>query len=138
MLSTFQSGRAAADRVFELLDAKADYPEGDDGVVLPVGSIPSVAVRGLNFAYPDDPDTMVLKDVSFELPAGSTMGVFGKTGSGKSTPVRVLSRMYPPERGMVDVDGTTFVAWTSMDGVQVEHGSQRPFLFSDSVRATLR
>ena len=138
MLSTFQSGRAAADRVFELLDAKVEYPEGDDGVVLSVGSIPNVTVRGLNFAYPDDPETLVLKDVSFDLPVGSTMGVFGKTGSGKSTLLRVLSRMYPPERGMVNVDGMDICdldiyGWRA----KLSTVPQRPFLFSDSVRVNI-
>ena len=138
MLSTWQSGRAAADRVMELLDAKADYPEGDHGQLLPETVVPSIKVDGLSFAYPDDPENNILQDVSLELPAGQTLGVFGKTGSGKSTLLRVLSRMYAPERGMVHVDGIDICdldiyGWRR----KLSTVPQRPFLFSDSVRANI-
>ena len=53
MLSTWQSGRAAADRVMELLDAEANYPEGEDGRTLPEGVVPTIKIEGLSFAYPD-------------------------------------------------------------------------------------
>lgn len=138
MLSTWQSGRAAADRVMELLDAKADYPEGDNGQTLPEGVVPTIKVDGLSFAYPDDPETNILEDVSLELPAGHTLGIFGKTGSGKSTLLRVLSRMYAPERGMVNVDGVDICdldiyGWRR----KLSTVPQRPFLFSDSVRSNI-
>lgn len=138
MLSTWQSGRAAADRVMELLDAEADYPEGKNGQMLPEGVVPTIKVDGLSFAYPDDPDTNILQDVSLELPAGQTLGVFGKTGSGKSTLLRVLSRMYAPERGMVNVDGVDICdldiyGWRR----KLSTVPQRPFLFSDSVRSNI-
>ena len=51
MLSTWQSGRAAADRVMELLDAEANYPEGEDGRTLPEGVVPTIKIEGLSFAY---------------------------------------------------------------------------------------
>lgn len=138
MLSTWQSGRAAADRVMELLGAEANYPEGDNGQILPDGVVPTIKVEGLSFAYPDDPDTKILNDVSFEIPAGQTLGVFGKTGSGKSTLLRVLSRMYAPERGMVTVDEVDICdldiyGWRS----KLSTVPQRPFLFSDSVRSNI-
>ena len=138
MLSTWQSGRAAADRVLELLDAEANYPEGENGQALPVGVVPTIKIEGLSFAYPDDPDTNILQDVTLEIPAGSTLGVFGKTGSGKSTLLRVLSRMYAPERGMVKVDGVDICdldiyGWRR----KLSTVPQRPFLFSDSVRSNI-
>ena len=138
MLSTWQSGRAAADRVMELLDAEANYPEGDNGQVLSEGVVPAIKIEGLSFAYPDDPDTNILEGVSLEIPAGSTLGVFGKTGSGKSTLLRVLSRMYAPERGMVSVDGIDICdldiyGWRR----KLSTVPQRPFLFSDSVRSNI-
>ena len=71
---------------------------------MPEGVVPTIKVEGLSFAYPDDPETKILKDVSLDIPAGETLGVFGKTGSGKSTLLRVLSRMYAPDRGTVTVD----------------------------------
>ena len=138
MLSTWQSGRAAADRVMELLGAEANYPEGDNGQTLPEGVVPTINVDGLSFAYPDDPETNILDDVSLEIPAGETLGVFGKTGSGKSTLLRVLSRMYAPERGMVSVDDIDICdldiyGWRR----KLSTVPQRPFLFSDSVRSNI-
>ncbi len=138
MLSTWQSGRAAADRVLELLDAEPNHPEGDNGVRLPGQVVPTIKVDGLSFAYPDDPETKILTNVSLELPAGQTLGVFGKTGSGKSTLLRVLSRMYAPERGMVTVDGVDICdldiyGWRQ----KLSTVPQRPFLFSDSVRSNI-
>lgn len=138
MLSTWQSGRAAADRVMELLDAKPDHPEGKNGKQLPDGVVPNLKVEGLSFAYPDDPNTNILQDISLELPAGETLGVFGKTGSGKSTLLRVLSRMYSPQRGMITVDGIDICdldiyGWRR----KLSTVPQRPFLFSDSVRSNI-
>ena len=132
------SGRAAADRVMELLGAEANYPEGDNGQTLPKGVVPTIKVEGLSFAYPDDPETNILDDVSLGIPAGETLGVFGKTGSGKSTLLRVLSRMYAPERGMVTVDDVDICdldiyGWRR----KLSTVLQRPFLFSDSVRSNI-
>ena len=138
MLSTWQSGRAAADRVMELLGAQANYPEGDNGQTLPEGVVPTIKVEGLSFAYPDDPETKILNDVSLDIPAGETLGVFGKTGSGKSTLLRVLSRMYAPDRGTVTVDDVDICdldiyGWRR----KLSTVPQRPFLFSDSVRSNI-
>jgi len=138
MLSTWQSGRAAADRVLELLDAEPDHPEGTNGQHLSEGVVPNIKVSGLSFAYPDDPDNNILEDISLDLPAGETLGVFGKTGSGKSTLLRVLSRMYAPKRGMITVDGIDICdldiyGWRR----KLSTVPQRPFLFSDSVRSNI-
>ena len=138
MLSVIQRGRAALERIFELMDAPIDRPEGEGGVVLPAGHGPSIEFRGLDFAYPDEPDRLVIEDFSASIEAGSVVGIFGRTGSGKSTLLLVLSRLCNPPEGTVMVDGTDLVSldldrWRERLAV----APQRPFLFSDSIASNI-
>jgi len=134
MLSVLQRGKAALDRIFELLDEPIDRPEGEHPVSQDGGSPPSIAVRSLNFAYPDEPDRTVLTDVNLDVPASSVLGIFGRTGSGKSTLLHVLARLYDPPRGTVMVDESDITSlergrWRSRLAV----APQRPFLFSETI-----
>jgi len=138
MLSVIQRGRAALERIFELMDAPIDRPEGEDGARPTAGHGPRLEIRNLSFAYPDDPDRPVLDDVSVDLPPGSVVGLFGRTGSGKTTLLRLLARLYNPPRGTVAVDGhdlldLDLVAWRRRTSMV----PQRPFLFSDSIAANI-
>lgn len=138
MLSVWQRGRASCERIFELFDADEERTEVDNGLVLEAGKIPSIHLNNLSFAYPDAPETLVLKDITTEIPKGATVGIFGRTGSGKSTLLRVLARMYNPERGMITIDQTDLCdlnlkAWRG----KIAMVPQRPFLFSDTVKANI-
>lgn len=138
MLSVIQRGRAALERIFELMDAPIDRPEGESGVVLPTGRGPAIEFRGLDFAYPDAPQRPVIEDVSAVIDAGSVVGIFGRTGSGKSTLLRVVARLYNPPEGTVYIDGADLVTldldhWRARIAV----APQRPFLFSDSIASNV-
>ena len=138
MLSVIQRGRAALERIFELMDAPIDRPEGEGGAVLPTGHGPAIEFRGLDFAYPDEPDRLVIEDFSASIEAGSVVGIFGRTGAGKSSLLLVLSRLYNPPEGMVFVDGRDLVSldldrWRERFAV----APQRPFLFSDSIATNI-
>jgi ATP-binding cassette subfamily B protein len=138
MLSVIQRGRAALERIFELMDAPVDRPEGERGEVLPVGRGPSIELRGLDFAYPDEPERLVLSGVSARIEPGSVVGLFGRTGAGKSTLLRILSRLYNPPAGEILIDGVDLVdldldAWRDRLAV----APQRPFLFSDSISSNI-
>ena len=138
MFSVLARGRAALERIFELLDVPVDRPEGASGRVLPAGAGPALTLSGLTFAYPDDPGREVLKDISAALPAGAVIGLFGRTGSGKSTLLRVLARLYNPPPESVFVDGVDLasldlLAWRR----RLAMVPQRPFLFSDSIAANI-
>ncbi len=74
------------------------------------GSPPDRLIRGIrldhvSFRYPGT-DRLVLDDVSLELPAGSVVAVVGENGAGKTTLVKLLARLYAPESGRIEVDGT--------------------------------
>ncbi|MDG1479001.1 MAG: ABC transporter ATP-binding protein [Myxococcota bacterium] len=138
MLSVWQRGRAALERIFELMDSPIDRPEGDSPVSTPVGRGPEIVLNALTFAYPDAPDDPILHDISLTIPSGETVGIFGRTGSGKSTLVRLLSRLYNPPAGSMMVDGVDICAqdlhtWRRRLAVV----PQRPFLFSDTIAANI-
>jgi len=102
VLGVFQRGLGAIRRVEEILAQTSDLP----GDALP-GPGPDlagrVALRRLTFAYPDGPP--VLRDVDLEAPAGSTVGIVGRVGSGKSTLVQLLGAVHRVPRGMLHLDG---------------------------------
>jgi ATP-binding cassette subfamily B protein len=138
MMSVIQRGRAALERIFELMDAPIDRPEGAVGKLLAAGTGPSIDVTALSFAYPDEPERMVLKGLTATIPAGSVVGLFGRTGSGKSTLLRLLARLYNPPPESILVDGVDLISidlasWRQRLAVV----PQRPFLFSDAIEANV-
>jgi len=72
----------------------------------------TLSVENLAFHYPDVP---VLRDVSFELPAGDFLSLLGPNGSGKSTLLRLLDRILMPLRGTIRLDGTTITHFSRRD-----------------------
>ncbi len=138
LLSVIQRGRASLERIFELVDAPIERPEGPRPVVAAAGRGPTIVVSDLSFAYPDEPGRLVLEGITATIPAGAVVGLFGRTGSGKSTFLRLLARLYNPPRGTVAVDGVDLLdleldAWRR----RLAMVPQRPFLFSDSVAANI-
>jgi ATP-binding cassette subfamily B protein len=138
MMSVIQRGRASLDRVFELMDAPVERPEGDDGIVLPPGRGPSIEIRELGFSYPDEPGFRVLEGISTSIPAGAVVGLFGRTGSGKSTLLRLLARLFNPPPGTILVDGLDILgldlpSWRR----RLTMVPQRPFLFSESIAGNI-
>lgn len=138
MLSVLARGRASLERIFELLDASEMPTAGSASVAVEAGRGPSISIRDLNFSYPDEPDRLVLKGISVEIPAGAMVGLFGRTGSGKSSLLRVLARLYDPPCGQVFIDGVDAVdldlaAWRRRLAVV----PQRPFLFSDTIASNV-
>jgi len=138
MMSVIQRGRAALERIFELIDAPIDRPEGPEGKVLASGHGPSIELRELSFAYPDEPERQVLDGLTATISAGTVVGLFGRTGSGKSTLLRLLARLYNPPPATILVDGVdlTTVDLTSWRQ-RLAVVPQRPFLFSDAIEANV-
>jgi ATP-binding cassette subfamily B protein len=139
----FQRGAASMGRVLELLDGTPASVR-DTGT----GAWPSpasggavrgraVALRGVSFHYPAaDGDTprWVLRDVSFAVPAGGTLGIVGATGAGKSTLLDLVARLFDPQEGEVLVDG---VPLPSLPLTAVRHAvglvPQEALLFSETL-----
>jgi ABC-type multidrug transport system fused ATPase/permease subunit len=65
-----------------------------------------VTFRDVTFAYPASPDHQVLRGLSLEIPAGSSLAIVGQNGAGKTTLAKLLCRLYDPQSGAIEVDGT--------------------------------
>lgn len=88
----------------------------------------------VSFAFPDDPNTPILKDIDFFVPAGTKLGILGETGAGKSTLVNLISRFYDPTVGHVVIDGIDARDWPLATlRSQVCIFAQDTFLFSDTI-----
>ena len=125
-------GKASLNRITELLDAKVDVK--DRGGVQDLPSIHGkIEFRNLTFRYPDG-EYDVLKNVSFTIEPGESVGIVGKTGSGKTTIVDLLLRTYNVPDGTLFVDGKD-VNTLSIHSVRAAcaYVPQDNFLFSDTI-----
>ena len=125
-------GKASVKRISELLDARQDVVDSDSAVDID-GVNGSIEFRNLSFTYPDG-DYDVLKNASFKIEAGENVGIVGKTGSGKTTVVDLLLRVYNVPDGTVFVDGKDVndVTISSLRR-HMAYVPQDNFLFSDTI-----
>ena len=129
-----QRAAASADRIYEILDEQPTVSDSPDAVDL-VDSKGDVRFRHVDFAYNDDAEQLVLADFDLHVPPGQTMAIVGRTGAGKSTVARLLSRFYDVRHGSVEIDGHD-VRDLTLDSLRASVGVvlDEPFLFSVSVR----
>lgn len=96
----FQAGWASLIRLQEIFDARPAIEDPIDQVTKPIRG--EVEVRRVSFAYGQ---TIVLHDVSFKVPAGGSLAIVGPTGSGKSSLVNLIPRLFDVQQGEVLIDG---------------------------------
>ena len=133
----FTNQVTSAQRVFELLDTESILQEIPDAEELKVTE-GEVDFRNITFAYPDEPETEVLHDMSLSVRPGEMIALVGPTGAGKTTIVNLISRFYDPVSGQVLIDGqdiskVTLASLRSNIGVM----TQDSFLFSGTIRENL-
>ena len=100
VVNLLQRGAASMDRLQRIFNTRPDMEDGEKEIT----PKPAVRVEDLTFIYPGT-DVEVLKDVSFTLAEGETLGIVGRTGSGKTTLVELLMRLYDPPEGKVFIGG---------------------------------
>jgi ATP-binding cassette subfamily B protein len=132
-----QRGTASWKRMLEVMDTVplvADGPGAAGASPLPPIQ-GAIEIRDLTFAYNGTP---VLRDVSLSVAAGETLAIVGPTGSGKSTLISLLPRLYEPPRGTVFIDGTDVrdIPLPVLRGA-IGFVSQEPFLFSETLGANI-
>jgi ATP-binding cassette subfamily B multidrug efflux pump len=160
VVNLFQRGAASMERLLGILDGENLVREAGSGRVpseagrmdatsgkrLPPrsnGNGRSIEFRNVSFHYPvtsheSQVTRWVLRNVSFKLTAGATLGVVGATGSGKSALLDLVPRVYDPQEGEILIDGVS-TRELSLEQLRAEVGyvPQESFLFSDSISHNL-
>ncbi len=134
--NTLQTAVAGAERVFEIFDAAEEQPDAEDAVEL-VNMKGDVEFEHVRFGY--RPDVMVLKDITFKVPHGTSLALVGQTGSGKTTIVNLLARFYEVSGGAIKIDGTDIRHYTRSSlrgafGIVL----QDTYLFTGTIRDNIR
>ncbi|MBQ6333958.1 MAG: ABC transporter ATP-binding protein [Erysipelotrichaceae bacterium] len=125
--------KTSAGRIYAFLDQEEEIHNSENAVVLDKCQ-GKITFKDFSFAYPDG-DTHSLKNVSFEIQPGEMVGLVGKIGSGKTTLVNSLLRLYNIERGKIFIDDVDLmdIDITSLRDA-IAYVPQDNFLFSDNIR----
>ena len=128
--NTIQMGMVSAERIFRVMDN--DDVIKKEGNYAPAHIKGSIAFNDVWFAYNDE--NYVLKDISFNVNAGETIALVGHTGSGKTSIISVLNRLYHIQKGTITLDGVNIDDY-KLDALRSSIGVvlQDVFLFSGSV-----
>jgi ATP-binding cassette subfamily B multidrug efflux pump len=142
----FQRGAASMARLLDILDAKPNIEGGraggrEGGKLLRTAQVGrTIEFRNVGFYYdaPEGEPRWVLRNVSFTAPAGSTIGVVGATGSGKSALMDLVPRLRDAQEGEILLDGIP-IRELDVAALRAEIGyvPQESFLFSDTIRSNL-
>lgn len=135
-INMFSQGAASIKRVKEVFDSKPEVSDAKD--VAPVDALKGeITLSHLTFIHHGHTEP-TLKDISLNVPAGSTLAIIGRTGNGKSTLVNLLLHLYNAKSGMIFFDGrdiNTIPLKTLRENIA--YVPQDNFLFSDTLKANI-
>jgi ATP-binding cassette, subfamily B, multidrug efflux pump len=133
VVNIFQRGTASLVRLNEIMEEQPEITDSPKARELPVQG--EIEFRGLNFAYDGKP---VLHDVNLLIPSGTSMAIVGPTGSGKTTLVSLIPRIYDAASGTILIDGRPLRDF-SLASLRSNIGfvPQETFLFSDRIRENI-
>ena len=138
MLSPISAASASAGRIFEVLDSDPDVSDRPTARSLdqPTGKI---CFESVMFSYSGDPESAVLKDISFCAEPGETVAILGATGSGKTSLIHLIPRFYDVTTGRVLLDGIDVRDLTLQSlRAQVGIALQEAVLFGGTIRDNIR
>ena len=129
---------ASAERVYEIMDMEPLVKDKEKAEDMPEIQ-GNVEFDHVTFAYPDEPDVDILKDVSFKAKKGETIALVGPTGAGKTTIVSLISRFYNTKSGRVLVDGKD-ISKVTIQSLRSQLGimTQDNYLFSGTIRDNIK
>ncbi|MBE7185421.1 MAG: ABC transporter ATP-binding protein/permease [Methylobacterium mesophilicum] len=131
-----RQGLTDIEQMFDLLDVPQEVQDVPGALPLAVGE-GRIEFRNVSFAY--DPARPILKNVSFEVPAGRTVAIVGPSGAGKSTISRLLFRFYDIQKGQILIDGQN-IAKVEQESLRRVIGMvpQDTVLFNDTIAYNIR
>ena len=135
-INIFSQGLASLDRYEKILRTPVEIVDGEN-LEYPETIGGTIEVKNLTFSYkPEDPP--VLKNISFKVKEGETLGILGRTGSGKTTIANILLRLFNPPKGTVFLDGHDILN-LPLSRLRKSYGyvPQDNFLFSDKLSGNI-
>ncbi|MFC7300984.1 lipid A export permease/ATP-binding protein MsbA [Cognatiluteimonas weifangensis] len=133
--SVIGRGVAAAERLFAIVDSRE---EADTGRVAIARARGELAFDDVSLRYERDPSRLALDGISFRARPGTVTAIVGRSGSGKTSLVRLLPRFYEPDAGRITLDGIDLRDYRLGDlRRQIALVGQRVMLFDDSVAANI-
>lgn len=138
LLMTSSRSLASARRIRQVME---EVPDIDDSMADPALTVErgDIEFRDVSFRYYKDSEESVLKSISLSVPRGTTLGIIGSTGCGKTTLVSMITRLYDPDEGEVLIDGINVKRY-SLAHLREQVGVvlQKNTLFSGTVAENLR
>lgn len=126
-----QKGVVAAERLLEVLQIQPKVKDQDNAIDI-IDFHSTLEFNNVWFRYEN---RWVLKNISFSIKKGEVVAIIGTTGSGKSTLVQLIPRLYEPERGKILIDGKPLHTYTKKSLRKIiSFATQNPFLFCDTIR----
>ena len=133
--SIVQQAEASQVRINEFLSQE---PEIVNTVTQKTPIQGNIKFKDVSFIY-DDTNITALKNISFEINKGETIGIIGKTGSGKSTILDLIGRLYDVSSGVIEIDGRSITDTNLLDlRNHIGYVPQDAFLFSDSIKNNIK
>ena len=128
---------SAAERIFDIMDTPAEITDRECACDLPLIQ-GSVRFSHVSFAYTDEPDKLVLQDVSFHVQPGETIALVGPTGAGKTTIVNLIGRFYDVISGEIFIDDYE-ISHVTLQSLRKQMGimTQDSFLFTGTIRENI-
>jgi ATP-binding cassette subfamily B multidrug efflux pump len=133
--STIQQAEASQKRINEFLEQKPEIISGKENITTVEGKI---RFEDVSLTY-EDTNIVALKNISFSIKPGETVAILGKTGSGKSSLLNLICRMYDPTNGFICIDGINLKD-LNLQEIRKHLGivPQDPFLFSDTIANNIK
>jgi len=135
LIDDFERTMASTKRIFNMMGINGTIKNNDDAIVLKDLKA-DIVFENIRFSY--DNQKPLFENFNMEIPLGSSIGIVGDTGSGKTTIAKLLLRLYDPEKGKILIGGT------SLDSIDISFlrkrigiVNQAPFLFNSSIKENI-
>ncbi|MDO4624213.1 MAG: ABC transporter ATP-binding protein [Enterococcus hirae] len=131
--------QASADRINEVLDEKVGISDPENPTeVTPAGKAATISFEHVNYRY-HGAEKLALEDIDFSAKSGETVAIIGGTGSGKSTLVNLIPRLYDVESGTIKIDGVSITDMTQYNLRELMgFVPQKAMLFSGTIRENMQ